>query len=115
MKIIENRKVDKLYCIMIEHPSRDHVVIPNEIIGDLIYSVKDNAVSKLEAVLFTEESDALYFAQSINTKCKVKIVSLSDKMLHQIENYGLLVVSNLINPYVNCYLVNKSLEQELYV
>ncbi len=106
MKILEDRNINKLYYIIIQHPSRDHVVCPNKVEANIIVNIKDNAESKLNAVFFTEESEALYFANSINTTCPIKVVELSQKLFSKVEKVGLVCVDNLINNYVDCYLVN---------
>lgn len=106
MKIIENRNINKIYCIMIEHPSRAHVVIPSRIENGIICSIKDNAVSKLNAILFLDETNAINFSKSINTTCPIKVVSLGNKLFSEVEKVGLIAMDNLINNYVNCYLIN---------
>ena len=71
-----------------------------------ISQVRDNAISKLHAVLFTNEEDAQLFALGINTKCKTYVEPLGKDLMNQVASYGLRKCENSINPYVNCYLVN---------
>lgn len=107
MKIIEEKEVKKLYYVEVVHPSRNHVVIPSKMENNNIKSTKDNAVSKLGAVLFTDEEDATLFAVALNTKCKTNVKELGKGLMSEVESKGLIKCKSSLNPYINCYIVNK--------
>lgn len=106
MLVKKEQEIKQLFLVKAVHPSRDHVVIPNRKDERYINSIKDNAVSGLEAILFDNEKAAQSFIEDLNTSIPHYVYPLgciNFKRIVSLKEYRVTTKTNSFK----CYLVDE--------
>lgn len=107
--IIDSKNYNDLYYLVVEHPSRDHVLCVNKFKDNGVI-LKDNFVSQHNALIFLDYNSAFKASNELNSSCNVYVKAIGPIVKKQLDNLR-LITTRIGKGYVSDHLY-KFLEKQ---